>query len=213
MRLLRPITKAMLATLLIRPLTRRLRSRPGQALTEELHTTIDEGAEAIWHTAVADMSALIEPGGVDASDEDAIDSDGRSRIKLIAIAAVAIVAVALIATVIASIVKPRHEAEVFDLEESVPEPVAIEVETAAETETEEDSARDELREIRGIGNETAKNLRELGVTSIEQIAEWEPQDIQTMAQGLELSPERIEQEDWVGQAKELIAPEAAAVAE
>jgi predicted flap endonuclease-1-like 5' DNA nuclease len=63
-------------------------------------------------------------------------------------------------------------------------------------------AVDELRSIDGIGTETSKRLRSLGITSIEQIAAWSPQDVRSIAAQIELDVERIEREDWVGQAQD-----------
>ncbi|MFV2064873.1 MAG: helix-hairpin-helix domain-containing protein, partial [Chloroflexota bacterium] len=63
------------------------------------------------------------------------------------------------------------------------------------------SSEDELGSITGIGPEMSKRLRSVGITSVGQIAAWSPEDIREIAEGIELDAERIEREDWVGQAQ------------
>lgn len=63
-----------------------------------------------------------------------------------------------------------------------------------------------LRRIRGIGPGYQRSLEQLGVTRIEQVAAWSDADVQSFAEKLKISPERIRKEDWVGQAKQLCEP-------
>lgn len=69
--------------------------------------------------------------------------------------------------------------------------------------------QDELRSIRGIGSVSAERLRGIGIMTVAQIAAWRPEDIQRIADQIELSPERIEREDWVGQARSISGAETA----
>lgn len=64
-------------------------------------------------------------------------------------------------------------------------------------------AADELRGIKGIGQAIAERLRGSGVTTIEQIAAWTPEEAQGIAARIKVTPERIVREDWVGQARAL----------
>jgi predicted flap endonuclease-1-like 5' DNA nuclease len=65
-------------------------------------------------------------------------------------------------------------------------------------------ASDGLRAIRGLGSVTAERLGEMGVTSCRQVAAWTPEDVRAVAEHIRVSPERIEREDWVGQARRLV---------
>jgi predicted flap endonuclease-1-like 5' DNA nuclease len=60
-----------------------------------------------------------------------------------------------------------------------------------------------LRRIRGIGPAYERLLEQLGVTSVQQIADWGDSDIIGFADKLKIRPERITKDDWVGQAKRL----------
>lgn len=60
-----------------------------------------------------------------------------------------------------------------------------------------------LRRIRGIGPAFQRALEQLGVTRVEQIAAWQAADVAAFAERLKIRPERIEKDDWVGQAQRL----------
>ncbi len=60
-----------------------------------------------------------------------------------------------------------------------------------------------LRRVRGIGPAYQRVLEQLGVTRVEQVAEWTEQDIASFAEKLKIRPDRINKDDWVGQAKRL----------
>lgn len=64
--------------------------------------------------------------------------------------------------------------------------------------------------IKGIGSRLAEILGALDppVTTLEQIAAWEPDDVARVEAHLKF-PDRITREHWVQQAKDLIAPPAA----
>ena len=63
---------------------------------------------------------------------------------------------------------------------------------------------DDLKEIVGIGKVFESTLHELGVTSFRQIANFGVTDIARVNQELKEFKGRMEQDDWVGQAKELL---------
>jgi predicted flap endonuclease-1-like 5' DNA nuclease len=60
-----------------------------------------------------------------------------------------------------------------------------------------------LRRIRGIGPAYQRVLEQLGVTKVQQVAAWTPADVKSFALKLKIKPERIQKDDWVGQAKQL----------
>ena len=84
---------------------------------------------------------------------------------------------------------------------------------AGETADDEDSAMarpvglatprngvpDDLQRIRGIGRRIEQRLNALGIYHFGQIAAWTPAEMRWMAQQLAF-PERIEWDDWIGQA-------------
>jgi predicted flap endonuclease-1-like 5' DNA nuclease len=59
-----------------------------------------------------------------------------------------------------------------------------------------------LRGIKGIGPAYQRSLREHGVDSIEQIAAWTEAEITSIAAKIKVKAERIQRENWVGQAQE-----------
>ena len=61
-----------------------------------------------------------------------------------------------------------------------------------------------LRKIRGIGPAYQRSLEQLGVTRVEQVAEWTEADILTFAEKLKIRADRITKDDWVGQARQLV---------
>jgi len=60
---------------------------------------------------------------------------------------------------------------------------------------------DDLKRIFGIGPVTEQALNRLGITSYPQLAELERHDIETIADALQIFPARIEDDDWVGNAR------------
>jgi predicted flap endonuclease-1-like 5' DNA nuclease len=58
---------------------------------------------------------------------------------------------------------------------------------------------DDLQRIAGIGERNERRLNELGIYHFGQIAAWTPAEILWVAQQLAF-PDRIERDDWVGQA-------------
>lgn len=73
------------------------------------------------------------------------------------------------------------------------------------TDDQDDRERevDDLTEIVGIGKVFEKMLHDLGIQSFRQIANFGPADIARVNMALKEFKGRMEQDDWVGQAKEL----------
>ena len=61
--------------------------------------------------------------------------------------------------------------------------------------------QDDLQRLFGIGPITEKALNTLGITSYSQLAELERHEIEKIADALQIGPERIEKDDWVGNAR------------
>ncbi|HNP37525.1 MAG TPA: hypothetical protein PKK10_16885 [Woeseiaceae bacterium] len=64
-------------------------------------------------------------------------------------------------------------------------------------------ARDNLKEIKGVGPAIEKTLHELGIFRFGQIAEMSEYDIDRVARHLKGFRSRIYREDWIGQARHL----------
>lgn len=62
---------------------------------------------------------------------------------------------------------------------------------------------DNLRAIKGIGVKIEEALNEAGVTRFEQIAAWNDETIDELANRIGRGAARIRGDDWVGQAKKL----------
>jgi len=63
---------------------------------------------------------------------------------------------------------------------------------------------DDLKSIRGISPLAEQQLFALGVTTLEQISQWDDDAIIAIARKLGISPGKIFQEDWAGQARHLM---------
>ncbi|RMF08467.1 MAG: 50S ribosomal protein L19 [Alphaproteobacteria bacterium] len=63
---------------------------------------------------------------------------------------------------------------------------------------------DDLTRIKGVGEELVQRLEKIGVIKFEQIANWTDEDIANVDEVLSFKG-RIEREDWVEQAKALMA--------
>ena len=66
---------------------------------------------------------------------------------------------------------------------------------------------DDLKRICGIGERNERRLNGLGIFHLDQIAAWTPAEMRWVAQHLPF-PERLERDDWVGQARRLVADRA-----
>ena len=77
-------------------------------------------------------------------------------------------------------------------------------ETAAPKKAKSAELNDDVKLIAGVGPALEKKLAALGVTSLKQIAAWTAADIERIDTELAFKG-RIEREEWVEQAKDLIA--------
>ncbi len=68
----------------------------------------------------------------------------------------------------------------------------------------DDAGKDDLSQISGVGPVLVKKLSDLGYTKLQQIADLTPEQIEETDEKLNFKG-RIEREEWVKQAKELIA--------
>ena len=66
---------------------------------------------------------------------------------------------------------------------------------------------DDLQQIAGIGPVVATQLNALGVSRFSDIAMWSPEDVARISATLAING-RIGREDWVGQARALVANQA-----
>ena len=69
---------------------------------------------------------------------------------------------------------------------------------------------DDLTRIKGLGPKLADQLRELGVTRLDQIASWDDAEIDRIDARLGRFQGRIRRDDWTGQARLLAAGDTAA---
>lgn len=86
--------------------------------------------------------------------------------------------------------------------EGMPEiPLPLEDLQDDEDEDAQTQEADDLTEIRGIGPNYAQALRQIGVSSFEQLAQQNPEDLaERLALHVNIGPLRIREYDWIGQA-------------
>ena len=68
----------------------------------------------------------------------------------------------------------------------------------------EESDKEDLKQIRGIGPFIEKKLHTIGVYSIQQIAKFTKDDVERATKLIKYFPGRIERDNWIFQAKEII---------
>lgn len=90
-------------------------------------------------------------------------------------------------------------------EPPVAQPVASPPTPVARQGATQDGPADDLRQIKGIGPKAGEMLAEQGVTRFAQIAGWSDDDIERISAELGRSGARIRSDDWVGQARALVA--------
>lgn len=81
------------------------------------------------------------------------------------------------------------------------EPKAKQAES--EPKAEQAAASDDVSKISGVGPVLVKKLADAGITTLQQIAEWTPEDVERIDAELDLKG-RIERDDWIAQAKQLV---------
>jgi len=91
--------------------------------------------------------------------------------------------------------EPEPEAGPESEPEAEPEPEAV---------FESDDVRDDLKMIKGVGPAIEKTLNEMGIISLQQIADLSEYDIDRVARRLKGFHSRIHREDWIGQARALL---------
>jgi predicted flap endonuclease-1-like 5' DNA nuclease len=64
---------------------------------------------------------------------------------------------------------------------------------------------DDLKSIKGISATTERNLHAMGIYTFDQISRWDDDVIVAFAKALGISPGKIYKDDWVGQARHLVA--------
>ncbi|GAB3899231.1 hypothetical protein GCM10028803_19980 [Larkinella knui] len=65
------------------------------------------------------------------------------------------------------------------------------------------SNADDLKEIVGVGPFFERKLHTLGIFTFRQLANFTTEDVEKVSDIIEFFPDRIEREDWVGQATQL----------
>jgi len=102
--------------------------------------------------------------------------------------------------------KAAPKSETAKSETAKSETAKAETNQAPKTEAAAPAAdfKDDVKLISGVGPAIEKKLADLGVTSLTQIAEFTKEEIDRVDEGLNFKG-RIEREDWVRQAKDLIA--------
>jgi len=81
---------------------------------------------------------------------------------------------------------------------------APKAEAKTEAKAEAAAVKDDVKLIGGVGPALEKKLAALGITSLKQIAEFTAEEIERVDGELSFKG-RIEREDWIGQAKDLLA--------
>jgi predicted flap endonuclease-1-like 5' DNA nuclease len=83
------------------------------------------------------------------------------------------------------------------------------VDTTTSADEMADGAEPGFQSIKGIGPAIEERLREVGVTSVAQIAGWSDDDVEMVAPKLRVSSQRIHDQAWVEQARRVMAGEPA----
>lgn len=75
-------------------------------------------------------------------------------------------------------------------------------EVAARTAGDGPVADDDLKKVHGIGPKLEQTLKDLGITSFKQIANFRAEDVALVTAALDAFKGRIERDDWMGSAAE-----------
>ena len=63
---------------------------------------------------------------------------------------------------------------------------------------------DDLEQIRGVGPTLARRMQEHGITTLQQLAALDDDEVTALADAIRVSPGRIERDDWMGHAAQLL---------
>lgn len=94
---------------------------------------------------------------------------------------------------------PRTAPESVSTLSTPPEPADNPVAPATSSGT----GADDLKKIKGVGPVLERLLHEAGVTEFRHIANFTDADKERVAKAMDSFPDRIDREDWIGQAREL----------
>ena len=204
-----------IVALVMKPVARWLIARTRRRATEYAYATVVVPAQGFLQTA---MPGPVAGGGTaeeSTLDEAAEELVERDVVRTVFIAGTVIAIVAGCALILAALIRSRRRATtpepVATPRELVAIPIEVPTDRPAEPLGQRAPSEDELRSITGIGPEMSKRLRRVGITSVGQIAAWSPYDIREIAERIELDAERIEDEDWVGQAQAAVGATSAAI--
>lgn len=64
--------------------------------------------------------------------------------------------------------------------------------------------RDDLRQITGIGQSVEQKLNNVGIFTLQQIANFTEEDVKIVNEAIEFFPGRIAKDNWVGQARKIL---------
>lgn len=67
------------------------------------------------------------------------------------------------------------------------------------------SNKDDLHLLKGIGSVAEKKLNDLGIFNYEQLSNLTANDVEFIATAIHFSVQRIEKDNWIGQAKEQLS--------
>jgi len=115
------------------------------------------------------------------------------------------------------IIKVVKEAQEKLIETKAPQRVALKARTSYVTYTKSkpklnfdnfgqatSEERDDLTQLNGIGPYIEQKLNEIGIYNYNQISRLTYNDIRSITELIDFFPDRIERDNWVGQAKSLI---------
>jgi predicted flap endonuclease-1-like 5' DNA nuclease len=166
-------------------------------------STKDDGVQA-GNGAAARLASIIEALGHDESDDmDSDDAHGPAAFMSI-----------LPANLVEEGVKEAAEAEAArnaieepesEITPDLEDAVVIDLADSDDSMSVEVARRDDLKLIKGIGPKIESVLHEHGITTFQQIAELDDEAIARLDEVLGAFRGRIERDDWVGSAQDLVA--------
>lgn len=98
---------------------------------------------------------------------------------------------------------PKAESKAEEKPAAEPKEKAAKKKAAEKESPAKAEVYDDLTQLRGVGPVIAKKLEGLGITSLQQVADFTPEDVERVDAELNFKG-RIDREDWIGQAKEIL---------